>query len=105
MTQDIEKTERLDERTGTNKDWLELICGESADSAGLPINQPRTQPRESTSIGVLVGFDESGYPLVAVRDDLSPQPVRARSTIVLGRNDIDREVVLVVASGDVPTPI
>jgi hypothetical protein len=56
-------------------------------------------------IGVLVGLNKSGEPLVDFPGNPSGEHVPAHSTMVLGKDNIGRQVVLMFESGDPQKPI
>lgn len=55
--------------------------------------------------GVLCGFNEAGEPLVDFPANDTPYPVAAISTIRLGEEDLNREIVLLFEDGDPSRPI
>lgn len=56
-------------------------------------------------IGLLVGFDDSGYPLVTYPGNDSDAGTPARSTTDLGAEDIGRELALMFENGDPAYPL
>ena len=74
-----------------------------SDSAvRFPYSQP-TLP--GVKIGTLVGFEETGVPLVRFAGAAADLPVPARSTVSLPLELIGREVTLVFENGDPGKPI
>lgn len=70
---------------------------------------PRTGEAQTTlpaaEIGVLSAVDGDGAPWVAHPDVNAGEPVLARTTVRLGKQDVGREVVLAFAGGDPRRPI
>jgi len=56
-------------------------------------------------VGRLVGFEASGTPLVDHAGSLSCQPLPARSTVRLDRDQIGQEVALMFDGGDPRKPV
>jgi hypothetical protein len=56
-------------------------------------------------IGVLVGFDDSGMPLVAFAGNAKETGQRARSSATLSKDDVGREVALLFEQGDPARPL
>ena len=55
-------------------------------------------------IGVLMGFDDSGAPLVVFPGNLVEQAVPARTTASLGHDHVGAEVALMFEQGDPARP-
>ena len=60
---------------------------------------------EGVVIGVLVGFDDSGTPLVAFPGNARDAGQGARSSASLSRDDVGREVALLFEQGDPARPL
>jgi uncharacterized protein DUF6484 len=55
--------------------------------------------------GVLFGFNEAGEPLVDFPANDTSAPVAAISTVSVGEEDLNREIVLLFEDGDLTRPI
>ena len=64
-----------------------------------------TERLDGVAIGVLMGFDEAGAPLVVFAGNRSETAVPARTTAALGRADVGGEVALLFESGDPGRPV
>jgi Domain of unknown function (DUF6484) len=67
-----------------------------------PINMRRL---DGVVIGVLVGFELAGAPLVDFPGNHQDNPILARTTAALSREDVGREVALLFESSDATKPI
>ena len=56
-------------------------------------------------IGVLVGLNDNNQPLVAFPGNPSPTGVQARSTTLLGSDDVGHEMALLFEGGDPAQPL
>lgn len=63
------------------------------------------RPSTNVSIGVLIGLDDSGVPLVIYNASPSDIGVPARSTTPLTADDIGCEIALLFEDGDVSRPL
>ena len=76
------------------------------DLAEEVLTETRALPKlDGVVIGVLVGMDDSGLPLVDFDGNPQGAPVRARSTAGVRAEDRDREIALMFESGDPMRPI
>ena len=66
---------------------------------------PKTLRLDGVVIGVLLGFTESGRPLVAFPGNQNKTGIQASSTAVLNHDDIGREVALLFEGGNPECPI
>lgn len=64
-----------------------------------------TMRLEGVAIGLLMGFAESGEPLVVFAHNPSETAIPARSTAALGREDVGAEVALLFEGGDPRRPV
>jgi len=74
--------------------------GPEPDSLRIKVHQPG-----AIEIGLLVGFDAWGVPLVAGPFDQRDGPWPARSLVALGTSDLGREVALSFEGGDPGKPL
>ena len=72
---------------------------QSGKESGLFITQ------ESVVVGVIVGMNEEGLPMVSFPGCLTEQGIIARTTVVFGRADIGRQVALLFEAGDTRKPM
>jgi len=108
MAKVIETTTReADDRAqSTDQEWLDQILGQEQSRSALKPSHPSgDRPSVGPTVGVLVGIDNSGNPLVGFREDSLQEPVSARATVSLSRHDINRDVVLLFEEGDRRAPI
>lgn len=64
-----------------------------------------TQRLDGVVIGILVGFEDSGAPLVDFTPKAAGQCLPARSVVPLNLNEVGREVALMFETGDAQKPI
>jgi hypothetical protein len=81
---------------------------------GRPAPSPRRKQRRSRRrppspaevvVGTLAGINDSGQPLVRHPLDPSGRITLARTTVPIGAGQVDREVVIAFASGDISKPV
>ncbi|MCP4408415.1 MAG: hypothetical protein GY807_11755 [Gammaproteobacteria bacterium] len=72
-------------------------------------DKPATKLKETkldgVVIGILMGFDNDGMPLVAFPGNPNTIGVNARTTVVLSPDDLGREVALLFEGGDPRYPL
>ncbi len=86
-------------------DWLERLCDENPTPSAAAAQARHTGIVGAPLIGLLIGFDDLGYPLVTFNGAASQQPIQARTTVTLTAEHIDRDVVLLFPGGDLRSPI
>jgi len=73
-----------------------------------PIELPNSKDNQQifgVITGMLIGFDESGTPLVTSQENAPADPLPARSIVALSDNKIGREIIIMFESGDPRKPI
>jgi Domain of unknown function (DUF6484) len=70
-----------------------------------PCETHETCKLDGVVIGMLIGLNDMGEPLVDFPANRSTGPLIARSIVVVGNREIGREVVLQFAGGDLGNPI
>src|SRR5688572_23832283 len=80
-----------------DKEMLEFL--EYVPTSGIH-ETPKTHRFNGVVIGMLVGFKDSNEPLVNFPANTSSHHLPARSAVVLGKNEIGREVALLFEGGD-----
>jgi hypothetical protein len=94
--------------------WFEAILGDSAggtamgdisqfEQLGDAVSSPRRL--DNVVIGALVGFAKDGVPLVDFLGNQQDNPIPARTTVVLSREAVGREVALLFEGTDPAKPI
>ena len=82
----------------------DVITDPSSEAA--PNAPPKNQVRfDGVVIGLLLGLDNSGMPLVGFAGNPQAEATPARSTAQLTRDDIGREVALLFEEGDPARPL
>lgn len=79
-----------------------MASATAADSANWVASTPQSPPPTYPLVGQLVGFAESGQPLVQFPN---AQPTPARSTVALPADQLGSEVVCLFESGDWQRPL
>src|SRR5262245_46369230 len=85
------------------KQLIELILTESAKPVSQSQHAEVDHAPKGVVIGTLVELSESGVPIVSF-DDV-PEPIVARSTVTVSRNEIGKDAVLTFERGDLRKPI
>ncbi|MHC4328441.1 MAG: DUF6484 domain-containing protein [Planctomycetota bacterium] len=94
-TSEESKNQRESEELGLKQHDLELVISETEKSRKI----------DRVVIGKLVGFGDTGEPLVDFPSKLSSGSLPARSTIALDKKKIGGEIVLIFEAGDERKPI
>ena|SRR5215831_14448049 len=86
---------------------LSRLAHDGSDAAAPAQAMPAesTVPLGMPSVGRLSGFDEAGLGLLVGLGSDHPQPVAARSTVVLGRDDVGHDVLVLFENNDRRFPI
>jgi hypothetical protein len=69
------------------------------------LERQRTRTLDKMVIGTLVGFKDSGAPLIHFPANISGEPLPARATVTLSKGEVGRQVVLMFEDGDPQKPI
>jgi hypothetical protein len=77
----------------------------AATETPSPLTTERVEYIDGVVIGVLLGFDDAGEPLVAFPGNPEETALQARSTAQLADADIGREVALLFEGGDPRSPL
>lgn len=79
--------------------------GEQVMERGLEAARAQAPAAGGVAIGLLMGFDGAGAPLVVYPGNPSDQAVPARATARLSPADVGREVALLFEDGDPARPL